>query len=170
MTPGDNLYLVGLSGAGKSTLACRLGARLNRPCADLDDVVVEWEGVGISELFREKGELYFRRRETEALAWAAGKRGWIVATGGGVVTREENIVIMKETGRVVFLDRPVACILRDLTDQDVSGLPMLQGDKQRLYALREARLELYRKAADYCLVNKGSVQEALEAIVRWVNL
>lgn len=160
------MFLIGLSGAGKSTLGRLVAGRLGRTYADLDDVLEEWEGVSIPEIFREKGEDYFRRKETEVLRWAAGERRGIFSTGGGVVVREENIALMRESGRVIFLDRPIEHILRDIV---VSGRPMLRGDKQNLIALREARLDLYRKAADVCLANDRGADAAAEMIMDWVR-
>jgi shikimate kinase len=162
----DNLYLIGLSGAGKSTLGRLAAERLGRPYTDLDDVIRAWEGTGIPEIFEIKGEPYFRRKEAEALAWAARKRRWVFATGGGIVTREDNIALMRASGWVVFLDRPVEQIL---TDIDVTGRPLLQGDKGRLYALREARLALYQKAGDLWIKNDAGEAEAVDTILVWLR-
>jgi shikimate kinase len=161
----ENLYLIGLSGVGKSTLGKRAALRLGMSYADLDYVLEEWEGLSIPEIFREKGEGYFRRREAEVLAWSAGQRHWVFATGGGVVTQEANIPLMRQAGWVVFLDRPVKEILEDM--ERATDRPMLCGDKETLYSLREARLPLYQKAGDICVQNGGAKSAALEAIVKW---
>ena len=84
------IYLVGFSGSGKSLIANRVGQMLQWPVCDLDDLIVERSGLPIPVIFQREGEAGFRVRETEALHAASANERFVIATGGGTVTRPEN--------------------------------------------------------------------------------
>ena len=87
----------------------------------------------------------FRLCETAALRRACAAAPCVVATGGGVVTREENICIMRASGLVVWLNRPLEDMIADVR-QDTR--PNLAGGKEeRMRTLFAAREALYRRAA-----------------------
>jgi len=58
-----NLYLVGLSGTGKSTCGKILSQRLSLTFIDLDKEIIKNEKTSISNIFKYKGEKYFRKIE-----------------------------------------------------------------------------------------------------------
>lgn len=64
-------------------------------------------GRSIPEIFAEEGDAGFRLHETAALGRALDAGEAVIATGGGIVTREENIRMMREKGVVVWLCRPL---------------------------------------------------------------
>ena len=68
------VVLMGYMGSGKSTLGKELATVLNYDFLDLDAYIVEKEKASISDLFKTKGEIYFRKKETgswrrHALLW-----------------------------------------------------------------------------------------------------
>lgn len=150
----NNIYLIGMPGCGKTTIGMEVAAKLGVELIDLDRAIVEREGRTIPEIF-EDGEAVFRKAETEALKEIASKENLFVATGGGIVTQEENIGIMKCSGKVIFIDASVEFI------QDKSALegrPLLK-DKKKIYELYNSRIALYRKAADLTVENNGILSD-----------
>ncbi len=102
----EHLILIGMPGCGKSTVGKLLAKELNRPCIDIDALIVEEAGCDIPTLFRERGEPYFRDLEARVLEKTLyGKTGAVICTGGGVPLREENRLAMAATGRIFWLDR-----------------------------------------------------------------
>ncbi len=97
----------------------------------------------------------------------AAKEGIVVACGGGVVKRSENIDIFKKTGVVIFLDRLPDDIVSDV---DVSVRPLLKDGKQKVYDLYNERIELYRQAADYTISNTKSIADVLDEFVSLIQL
>ncbi len=79
--PG-RIYLVGMPASGKTTFGKELAKALNFNFIDLDEVLVEKVGTSISDLFREKGEAYFRDLEKEILEQTTPTKT-VIATGGG---------------------------------------------------------------------------------------
>ena len=157
-----HLFLIGMMGCGKSTLGALLSRELRAPLLDLDADIERFEGRSIPAIFADAGDAGFRIAETAALRRACGGSPCIVATGGGIVTREENILLMRESGLVVFLCRPLEDIIAQVR-QDTR--PNLAGDKaermRTLYAQREA---LYRRAAHLYFDNSAPPQQAARAL------
>lgn len=78
------IVLIGYMGSGKSTVGKRLATTLNTNFIDLDKAIEEKEGSYVSELFRSKGEIYFRRKENEVLKnLIEDAEIGVIATGGG---------------------------------------------------------------------------------------
>lgn len=98
-----NIYLVGFMCTGKTSVARLLARRLKRPFVDMDALIELREGKSIAEIFKTKGEPYFRQLEKGLVAELAEKTGQVVSCGGGTFAREENIERMKKSGIVVCL-------------------------------------------------------------------
>lgn len=139
-----NILLVGMPGCGKTTVGQMLSQKLGRPFVDTDPMVEEMAGCTIPEIFATRGEEAFRRLEHQVLCQVSRQSGTIIATGGGIVTRPENLAPMRQNSTVVFLRRPV--------DQlPTAGRPISQShDLNELY---RQRLPLYQRAADWTVDN-----------------
>ncbi|MDO4741413.1 MAG: shikimate kinase, partial [Eubacteriales bacterium] len=135
---------------------------LGCPFLDLDEAIVRREGRDIPAIFADVGDAGFRLCETQALISVCGKAPMLIATGGGIVTREENIDIMRRYGLVIFINRPLEEMIANVR-QDTR--PNLAGDKEErmrtLFARREA---LYQKAAHVEFDNSCSAEEAVRRL------
>ena len=148
-----NLVLIGLSGCGKSTLGRRLSKALRMPLLDTDAMIEAAAGCSIADIFAKHGEAYFRDLESEACRAAALQSGVIIATGGGMVLREENMEALASSGMLFFIDRHPSRILRTAS---LGDRPLVADDAQKLYRLHAERLPLYRRWADAVIPNRGS--------------
>jgi len=140
-----HIFLIGMMGCGKSTIGHLLSEKLSCRFIDLDEEIVRYEERSIPEIFSDVGDAGFRLCETAALRCVIDEPPCVVATGGGIVTRQENIARMRRAGFVIWLNRPLESMISDVR-QDTR--PNLAGDKEArmrtLFAQREA---LYRCAA-----------------------
>lgn len=89
--------------AGKSTIGPILANSLGWNFFDLDKEVEKKEGMKIVDLFKQKGEEYFRKLETEILIELSGKKEVIISLGGGAIASEQNFKIIKSSGRIIYL-------------------------------------------------------------------
>ena len=99
-----NIALVGFMGTGKSAVAAALSEKLGMRCVSTDDLVVRQEGgKSVHDIFKEKGEPYFRDAETKVVQQACEMQSVVIDCGGGVVLRDENLRYLKNSGTVICL-------------------------------------------------------------------
>src|SRR5260221_11415596 len=165
----ERVFLIGPSGSGKSTVAARVASLLAWDCADTDIEVERRTGASIAELFATTGEPGFRDAEADALATLSARRHVVIATGGGIRDRPENLSRMRARGWVVALAvRPETALDRIVTqsgDAEPAALrPMLAGDDPlaRMRALHERRADWYR-AADETIVSDDLAADEVAA-------
>lgn len=152
----ENIVLVGMPGSGKTTAGKALAKKLGKTFIDTDTMVTEKHGV-ITDIFREKGEDYFRDIEAEEVKTAAYMNNMVISTGGGVILREENIRRLKQNGKVFFLDRP----LEDIMPTDDRPL---SNDRASLEKRYEERYNIYVACADERITVDGYVDHTVAKI------
>lgn len=160
--------LIGFMGSGKTSVGLRLSYRLRMPVEDTDKLIERREGLSVSEIFAEKGETYFRSRETELLRELAEKKyTGIFSVGGGTPVRPENRELLRRLGKVVLLRiRPETVYERLKGD---TTRPLLQCDNplEKIGRLLESRREAYESCADIIVdVDGRGMDEILEEIVK----
>ena len=131
---GKNIVLIGLPGSGKTTVSALLAAAMGRRAVDTDEMVVRKEGRSIPEIFAAQGEAYFRAVETACAKEAGQLENAVIATGGGMVLKAENMAALKQNGKVYFLDRPAQEIAGSV---DTSGRPLLKDDREKIFRLQK---------------------------------
>ena len=158
-----NLILIGMPGCGKTTKGKIIAEKLGREFIDADEETEKLLGMPIPDFIRSQGEDAFRRAETETLAKICKLSGKVIATGGGCVTRPENLPLLRQNGRVVL-------ILRDLSELPTYGRPISQG--RGLETLFKEREPLYRAFADYTVQTEkgGSAEGAAAEILKVLKL
>ena len=87
---GVNIYLIGMMGVGKTTVAQILAQRLGYRFFDTDTLLEQVAGRTINEIFASEGEAAFRELETKILAELSAYTKIAIATGGGIVLRQQN--------------------------------------------------------------------------------
>ena len=123
-TINDNIFFVGLMGAGKTTIGKLLAKKLKKTFYDTDHEIEKKLGVKVSVIFELEGEEGFRKRETQMIDELTNKKDIILATGGGAVLSEENRRLLKERGKVIYLNaKPQHLAKRMAFDKD---RPLLQ--------------------------------------------
>ncbi|MBT8254746.1 MAG: shikimate kinase, partial [Bacteroidia bacterium] len=86
------LVLIGYMASGKSQVGRKLALMLNYNFIDLDDYIEEKENMSVSNIFKNKGEIYFRKLETDHLNSLLSKQDHVVlALGGGTPCYSNNM-------------------------------------------------------------------------------
>jgi len=121
------VYLVGYMGVGKSTLGKKLASRLKTPFYDLDTLIESELGMSIPEIFRKKGEKFFRIAEAEVLEdQIKSRESFVLATGGGAVMAEGSMDRLLESGIVIWLKMSPKMLASRL-EQAKGKRPLLDG-------------------------------------------
>lgn len=142
---GD-LILIGLPASGKTTVGRQLARRLDMPFFDCDEAIEAAAGCSVSDIFARYGESYFRQLEHRTLETLCRKESCVIATGGGAVLRKDNRLLLRCSGTVFWLDRPLADIMS--TDFQ-TGRPLLTAGRKALERLAAERRALYAACAHY---------------------
>jgi shikimate kinase len=100
----NKIYLAGFMASGKSTIGPILANVLGWDYYDLDCEIEKKEEKRIVDIFEKHGEEYFRRSESNVLRTLSKRNKIVVSLGGGTMAREENLKIMKSTGKIIYLD------------------------------------------------------------------
>ena len=135
-------------GAGKSTIGRMLAKELGLPFYDSDHEIEARTGANIPWIFDVEGEEGFRQRERMVVRELCHERGIVLATGGGVVTQQENRMHLGTNGFVVYLQASVTVQL-ERTAKDKKRPLLQRPDRQVvLENLLKEREPLYLSVAD----------------------
>ena len=143
---GRSLYLVGMMGSGKTSTGRPLAEQLGYGFVDADAVIEQAAGCSIPEIFERDGEAGFRALESQVLNAISQRHSLVVATGGGVVTQQENWGLL-HSGIVIWLDVVPEQLMQRLK-ADSTVRPLLQTDDPdaALNTLLNQRRPLYAEA------------------------
>lgn len=146
------IFLIGMPGCGKSTFGKKAAKQLDMKFIDLDNEIVNFEGLSISDIFEQQGEAYFRKIESELLkSITAEFDDFIMATGGGAPCFFDNMEFMNSSGLTFFIDTGIDMLLQRLSHKGINKRPLLKkiGQENLEDGLRdklEERLPHYTKA------------------------
>jgi shikimate kinase len=151
-----NVALVGFMGAGKSTVGRELAAKLGKTFVETDLLVEEKAGMLVSEVFAQHGEQSFRDLESAVVRDVSRLRDCVIACGGGVVLREENVAALRVSAVMVYLETSPQCVLERLGPRSAVR-PLLSGveREQRVVELMAEREPIYIASADIVVSTDG---------------
>lgn len=115
-----NIVLCGYMGSGKTTVGKLLSSELNVDFVDLDQVIVETEKMAVSDIFKEKGEIYFRKLENKTLKEAiSSAENRIISLGGGTPCYGNNLDVLKNSSetKMVYLKMSVEALTDRLFEE-----------------------------------------------------
>ena len=127
---GKSVLLIGMPGCGKTTLGEKLAKSIGYDFVDMDIFIEEKTGKSIVEIFK-SGEKTFRDIETTTSEKLGKLKGVVISSGGGIVTRKQNIDYFKNF-TIIFINRSLDLIVSDI---DIENRPLLKDKKDRLYDL-----------------------------------
>ena len=114
------LILIGYMASGKSTLGRILAKKLNYEFLDLDDYIETNENVSISEMFKTKGEIYFRKKETYYLKeLLESKTNLVLSLGGGTPCYSNNMEMILNTNNAksIYLKASIPTLIARLKNE-----------------------------------------------------
>ena len=172
----QNIILTGFMGCGKTSAGKAAAGLLGMCFLDIDSEIERAEGMAIPDIFKERGEGYFREAESGVVRRLAeeGITDTVVATGGGIVKNPENMRLLREMGLIVYLSASPEKLLANIGKTGQHKRPLLdvpdpEGEIGRLLKEREP---LYRGFCDV-IVDCGllDVDETVRKIVEiWKDL
>ena len=161
-----NLVLTGMMGVGKSTIGKMLAKKLNLKFIDVDKYIEKKEKKKIDEIFKAKGENYFREIEEKITLEMIKKNDLIIALGGGAFV---NTSIRREIKKICvsfWLDLSLKLILPRL--KNIKKRPLLnQGNlKETINKIYESRKKIYNESDFKINCNSRDTSKIINKITR----
>ena len=153
-----NIVLIGMPGCGKTTLGRIVSGILSKPFFDTDREIIAREGMSIEDIFRVKGEEYFRNAESEVISELGKKSGVVIACGGGSILRKENRLNLMQNGKVYFINRKIDKL-------STKGRPLSNGEGalEKLYL---QRVKIYRAMCDREIFSNQAIDSCASEIIQ----
>lgn len=157
-----NIVLIGMPGSGKSAIAKELAEKLSRKYLDSDKLYVEAYGLTPAESIATSGEINFREWEWNLYRrisrdFLERRDNIVLACGGGVVARRDNLDLIKKNSVIVY-------IKRNLDKLEVVNRPVsMSRSLEELFAERGAK---YEDWADIVVENNGELEDAVNAVIK----
>lgn len=157
--------------SGKSAVAKEVSNQLNFELIDLDAYIVYREGQDISDIFKEKGEIYFRKKEKEYLNEILSmKTSCVLSLGGGSPCFSGNMELIIKKATSFYLRANVATIYNRLLSEK-SKRPLVADiadeNLQEFIAKHLFERSSYYDQSNYIIpVNDKSVLEISDEVLR----
>lgn len=146
----NNIILIGFMGAGKTSIGKIFSDKKNMGFIDTDNLIEEKAKMKISDIFKVHGENHFRKLETELLSELLNTgENKVISVGGGLPMEEENKIILKELGTIIYLEVSKDTILERIGQDTSRPLLMGQDRDERVSKLLKERSSTYKELADF---------------------
>ncbi|MDA2919135.1 shikimate kinase [Desulfobacterota bacterium AH_259_B03_O07] len=169
-----NIFLIGLMGSGKTRVGRIISNNLKLKFCDMDEEIEKNYGMTIAEIFQSHGEAYFRDIETETLKKIAEKAGQVISTGGGVVMKNENWVVLNKNGITIYLRASVdvlwSRIEQDSNNEKLRPLLQVEDPLGKMKELLSERTTLYEKALIIIDTDKLDPNNIAERVIKEISL
>lgn len=167
-----NIVLIGYRGTGKSAVGEILANRLGWRLVNLDAEIVRQADQSIPEIVAEHGWEHFRDLESAQARRLAGLDELVIDCGGGIIERVENIALLQQNARVIWLKAEVETIVQRIEgDTQRPALTAGRSFTEEIAEVLARRTPSYQKAAHLEIATDRATPEAIaETILARVTL
>lgn len=159
-----NIILIGFMGSGKSTLAKALSKKMNLKLLDTDTLIKERHKLSIKEIFKQKGEEFFRNEEKKIALELKQMRGCVISTGGGFY----KVLQKDKKDMVIYLRADFEFLKNRLSKKGLSKRPLFK-DEIAAKKLFDKRLQGYEKKATHIIdIENKSVLQIISEIKKQI--
>lgn len=164
------IFLIGFMGSGKTYWGTRISESLKIPFYDLDAVIVNEEGMSVAEIFKVKGEEYFRYKEKQVLEELVAKNeNFVLSAGGGTPCFFNNIKFMKRNGKVIWLNTSTNMLKHRLMKERLTR-PLLRDISEaglHTYIVRKlGERKMYYEQADFTVLEDNILLDPLISLLQ----
>src|ERR1043166_1967610 len=159
MTAPNRIVLVGFMGSGKTTIGRALAERLGWTFRDMDAWIEERNGASVAEIFRAKGEAFFRDEERAVADEARALTRHVIAAGGGAFARSDVRSALADGAATVWLRCDLETIMSRVGGDPSRPLATTRERMRELMAEREGSYRMAELVMDTALTPPGEVAE-----------
>jgi len=153
-----------MMGSGKSTVGKLLSKKLNMKFSDVDSIIEEKLSLSVAQIFKAKGEGFFRKVEEKESIKLVKENGVVIALGGGAFLNEMIRDNIKKLCFSVWLDLNSDELFKRIKFNKKRPLLNSKKNKGDLKKLYEKRKKFYSLADCKIDCNSKSKNEIVEEI------
>jgi shikimate kinase len=155
-----NLILLGMMGAGKSTLGKITAKRLSLNFIDTDTNIEKKLSMKISDIFKKKGEKFFRAEEEKEVLKSLEVQNSVIALGGGTFVNKAVRSFILKNAISIWLDVDLKTLNKRVFWNKKRPLLKRKNNKDIISKLYSSRKDIY-KLANYKIkcndINKDDI-------------
>lgn len=155
--------------SGKSTIGKALSNKIHYKYIDTDSMIEKKLKNTIINIFKDKGEMYFREQEKKLLCSIESISSAVISTGGGMPIFFDNMKILKNIGITIFIDTPIDTIINRAKGNQERPL-ISKNESSQLQELYDKRIGVYKEADIHIKPLNKSVDEVITDIINEVNI
>ena len=161
-----NLVLTGMMGVGKSTVGGKLAKKLKLKFVDIDQIIESKEKATINEIFKNKGENYFRKIEKKITLEELKKINLVVALGGGAFINKTIRKKVKDSSVSFWLDINLKSLLPRL--KSFKKRPLLNEDnlEKKMNKIYSERKKIYNESDFKIKCDSMKIDEIVNTIIK----
>ena len=157
------IFIVGMPGSGKSTMAKYLSSETSFKYLDLDEKIELKSKKSVSEIFEIDGEESFRVLEKDILDEIIQKEEkFILATGGGTPSYDDNMEKMNENGITIFLNTSAEILIERISRKNKRPLFNSTNVREKVSKIFDERIKFYKRSK-HTIINNNR-EKALSII------
>ena len=165
MNSNKNLVFLGMMGAGKSSIGKIISKKLNIPFIDIDNLIEEYAGMTISEIFKNNGEVYFRNLEEKITLKSLSNKKNVISLGGGGFINDNIRKDVKSNHISFWLDWNESVLLKRIKSSKKRPLAF-KSTSQEIKEIIKKRSKIYSKANYKINCNKLTKTEIVNKIIK----
>jgi len=142
----SSTVIIGFMGVGKTTIGKAYAKLTKRKFIDLDEAIEKIEGCSVSELFKLKGENYFRTLEHQVLSKSLLEKNAVISCGGGIVMNQHNFELLKGQKQCVWLKADVDYCFNQI-EKGTRPLLLVTNALETAKKIYQSRKEKYKSLA-----------------------
>jgi shikimate kinase len=160
-----NLVLLGMMGVGKSTLGKIVAKKLNLKFVDTDSNIEKNCSMKISEIFKNKGEEFFRLKEEKEVLECLKKNKTVIAVGGGAFVNKNIRSSILKNSLSFWLDLDLKKINKRVKWNKKRPLVNSENGEEIIKKLYSERKNIYKLAKYRINCNKMTKEKIVEKII-----
>lgn len=167
-----NIFFIGYMGSGKSTIGQKLSELLKYEYVDLDTFIQKRENLSIPEIFKIKGEIYFRKAENKYLREVLHLEKTVLSLGGGTPCYGNNmeLITTSPNSKSVYLKSSIPNLVGRLYTERASR-PLIAHLNDEVELTEFIGKHLFERSAYYqqaditIIIDNKSISDILEELV-----
>ncbi len=171
-----NIILIGFKNSGKTSVAKLTSVKTSKIFIDTDHLIEkhyrseENRTLSTHAIYKNKGAFYFRNLEKGIIMSLSGIHNSIIATGGGSILDRTNVTILKNQGRLIYLNSSLEPLLKRLRLKQTPAFLSIENTEKNFIDLYKKRKKLYKRYADFEInTDNKSIKDISEEVIFFID-